>query len=157
LATYLLVQAFVCLAPTDGSILGLLPCHDVYQRFACVALYHSILVPDRLDASSRSRFSRLSCHPEGMRLHCPRSFITRVGYRWQNIRLCPSNNSHNSHSRDFVSHPNVVAFSCEAAALTTRSYTSFRAAASSAATPCWTAPSSETRRTSGNTRRTAIT
>jgi hypothetical protein len=32
--------------------------------------------------------------------------ITRVGYRWQNIGLCPEKNiSHNSHSRDFVSQP----------------------------------------------------
>ena len=45
--------------------LRLVKSHDVYQRFTCVALFHSILAPDHLDASSRSRFSRLSCHPEG--------------------------------------------------------------------------------------------
>ena len=57
LATYLLVQA--C------QHLWLVLSNDVYQRFTCVVLYHSILVPDHPDASSRSRFSRLGCHPCG--------------------------------------------------------------------------------------------
>ena len=53
------------LRSTGVSIFGLFAYYDVYQRFTCVALYHSILVSDRLDGGSRSRFSRLSCHPEG--------------------------------------------------------------------------------------------
>lgn len=57
LATYLLVQA--C------QHLWLVLSNDVYQRFTCVALYHSILVPDHRDASSHSRFSRLGCRPYG--------------------------------------------------------------------------------------------
>ena len=99
MATYLLVQACQHLWLVFGN--------DVYQRFTCVALCHSILVPDRLDASSRSRFSRLGCHPLrdeatlSPELYYPGRILMA---EHQVMSWLPT---HHSHKRDFVSHPNA--------------------------------------------------
>jgi hypothetical protein len=51
--------------------------------------YHSILVPDRLAAGSRSYGSRLGCPPEGGGYVVP-GLVIPVGYRWQNSGCCQS-------------------------------------------------------------------
>jgi hypothetical protein len=74
LATHLFGPS-LCLSRDRRQHLRLVAVYDVYQRFTCVALCHSILAPDHLDAGSHSRFLRFELPSSRMRLHCPRSLL----------------------------------------------------------------------------------